>query len=69
MNKYNCDVPTLFIERNGEWMVVRPHATGYDFGPGRYLGKGETCVPDAEVQVQLDFYRRDMRVVDKRAPS
>jgi hypothetical protein len=57
---------TLTIERSGAWMVKRPHATGYDFGPGRITRKGET-IPDADVQVQIDWYTRaGFRIVDKR---
>ncbi len=69
MSKYDCNEPTLFVERNGTWMVVRPHATGYDFGPGRYLGRGEKSVPHADVQGQVDYYRNIMRIVDRRVAS
>lgn len=58
--------PTLHVERNGNWWVERPHATGSDVGPAGYAHRGER-LPDADVQTQVDYYRRaGFHIDDKR---
>jgi hypothetical protein len=62
--------PTLHISRS-RWIVERPHATGSDWGPGRYPARGERVLDAAAIHeletVHLPYYRNaGFRIVDTR---
>lgn len=60
---------TLHINRSS-WIVERPHATGSDWGPGRYATHGKPL--DAEMvreleTIQIPYYTKaGFLIVDKR---
>lgn len=60
---------TLHINRSS-WVVERPHATGSDWGPGRYATHGQPMDADMAREletVHLPYYRKaGFRIVDTR---
>lgn len=61
---------TLHISR-ASWIVERPHATGSDWGPGRYPARGSKeldadALRELETVILPHYRKAGFRIVDTR---